>query len=133
LEFLNVDEIWINELVTYPDLFSVLEKLEKFVREKNVKLKMLLHDYFAVCPTINLLNVDEKYCGVPDECSQCAECFRNVHPAYEKDYGSMEIWREKWKNFLKSCSSIVVFSNDSKKILQKVYGELPNIEVVPHQ
>lgn len=133
LEFLHVDEIWINELVTYPQLYSVLKELEKFSQKNNVRMKMLLHDYFAVCPTINLLNVDEKYCEVPENCSQCAECFKNVHPAYEKDYGSMEVWREKWSRFLRVCDSIIVFSNDSKRILQKAYGDLDNIEIIPHQ
>lgn len=133
LEFLGPEEIWINELVTYPDLYSVFDELKKYVQGKNVKLKMLLHDYFAVCPTINLLDVREKYCGVPECDSKCEECFRNVHPDYEKEYSSIKEWRIKWKEFLDVCQSIIVFSEDSKRILQKAYGQLENIEVIPHQ
>lgn len=133
LKFLRPEEIWINELVTYPGLYSVLDELKKYAQGKNVKLKMLLHDYFAVCPTINLLNVKEKYCGVPKCDSTCEECFRNVHPAYEKEYGTIKKWRAKWQEFLNVCQSIIVFSEDSKKILEKAYGQLDNIEVIPHQ
>lgn len=133
LEFLRPEEIWINELVTYPGLYTMLDELKKYVQEKNVRLKMLLHDYFAVCPTINLLDVKEKYCGVPNCDNRCEECFRNVHPDYEKEYGSIIKWRAKWKEFLNVCQSIIVFSEDSKRILQKAYGQLDNIEVIPHQ
>lgn len=133
LDFLNAEEIWINELVTYPKLYNVLDNLEQYAKRNNIKIKMLLHDYFAVCPTINLLDVNEKYCGIPDCEKKCEECFRNVHPDYKKEYGSMEEWRSKWGSFLKVCHSIVVFSEDSQKILQRVYGNLDNVEVIPHQ
>lgn len=133
LQFFGAKELWINELVTYPTLYKLLERIEEYRAQNEVKLIMLLHDYFAICPTINLVNSDKKYCAIP-ECTQaCKHCFANVHPDYVKDYQSMEEWRNRWGHFLERCDSILVFSNDSDRLLEKAYGKLDNVKVIPHQ
>ena len=133
LEYVGVKELWINELVTYPDLYNFMEKIETFRVEHELKLRMLLHDYFAICPTINLINTEKKYCGLPGCDENCEQCFANVHPDYSRDYKSMDEWRKRWKKFLDRCDEVFVFSNDSNTLLTKAYGNLENIKVVPHQ
>lgn len=133
LQYFQATELWINELVTYPQLYKLLERIEAFRAQNNVELKMLLHDYFAICPTINLVNNYKKYCAIPECTQDCKNCFKNVHPDYVRDYKSMEEWREKWGHFLKCCDSILVFSKDSERLLGKAYGKLDNVVVVPHQ
>lgn len=132
LEFIGADEIWINELVTYPELYRFMDQIKEFSERNAVVLKMLMHDYFAVCPTVNLLNSDGKYCNAP-ECTECGSCFEICDPTFKEEFDSIGIWRKNWKNFLSACSSIVVFSEDSKAILKRVYGDLPNVELIPHQ
>lgn len=93
---------------------------------------MLFHDFFAVCPTINLLNNEDKYCELPS-CETCNQCLKNNKSLQALDYGSMEQWREEWKTFLRSCDEVVVFSNSTKEIAEKTFGMLENIVVIPHQ
>lgn len=130
LKFINAGELWINELATYPQLMNLLKKIQKYSSEQEIDVKMLVHDYFLVCPTINLINSRDRYCGIPD-CDLCSECTQK-NTAFE-ECGSIETWRSAWKGLLDVCKSIVVFSDDSKKIVEKTYGDLGRIEVIPHQ
>lgn len=132
LEFLKPDELWVNELVTYPRIYEFMDRIREFAAGSSIVLKMLLHDYFAVCPTINLLDAKKQYCRIPEH-GICRECFETCNPDLNEEYTSMDVWRSKWKEFLEACSSVVVFSKDSRKILEQVYGKLPNVELIPHQ
>ena len=75
IEYLCVDEIWINELVTYPVLYDHLRYIRETAQKNEIPVKMLFHDFFAVCPTINLLDNDDNYCAVPD-CMTCNKCLK---------------------------------------------------------
>ena len=51
----RVDEIWINELVTYPKLYDFMERIVGWKEEHCAVLRMLLHDFFLYLS-----------CGQPD-------------------------------------------------------------------
>ena len=131
MTWLRVDEIWINELVTYHNLYGLLRMIRRYGKEKDVAIRMLFHDFFAICPTINLLNWKERYCYLPkcEECDRCLEKSKNIQSL---EYGSMEKWRAEWLEFFESCKEIVVFSNDSRNLVEKAFGKLENISVIPH-
>jgi len=122
-------EIIINELVTYPKLYKLLSFIAKTKREYDAKLTMLLHDYFAVCPSVFLVNGKHSYCGLPDE-KICGECFDRLFS--ELGYKGIGFWRAHWGDFLHSCTEIVAFSNASRAILEEAYGTMSNILVKPH-
>lgn len=132
VKYLDVNEIWINEIVTYPKLYGFLKDIREFSQDNYVPINMLMHDFFAVCPTINLLDYTEHYCGIPD-CKECNTCLPKVKSLQALDYVSMDMWREKWHEFMDSCQEVVVFSNDSKNIMEKAFGKFENIVVRPHQ
>lgn len=132
IECLAVDEIWINELVTYPMLYEQLKNIRETTCKNHISVKMLFHDFFAVCPTINLLNNQDEYCNLPD-CSVCNQCLKNNKSLQALDYGTMEQWRDEWRTFLQSCTEVVVFSNSTKEIAEKTFGKMDNVVVIPHQ
>lgn len=130
---LKVVKIWINELVTYPHIYKMLEGIAEFAEKKQIGIRMLLHDFFAVCPSVTLMQFDEYYCDIP-ECEECQKCFAQLNSDKDmREYISIEHWRKEWKQFLQACEEIVVFSNNSRSILEKAYGKIDNIKVVPHQ
>ena len=59
----RVDEIWINELVTVPKLYDLMEELLRRKEMNGAKMRMLFHDYYAICPAINLVDENGAYCG----------------------------------------------------------------------
>lgn len=132
IHYFNVDEIWINELVSYLNIYQVLNDLREYSRKNSVPIRMLFHDYFAICPTINLLTTEGKYCDIP--CLQeCEKCISKTNYIQSMGIESMNKWRNEWQMFLRSCAEVVVFSESTKKIVEKTYGSLSNIVVIPHQ
>ena len=132
ISYFNVDEIWINELVSYLNLFDVLRQLTDYSLSNSIPVRMLFHDYYAVCPTINLLNDQNRFCGVP--CiSDCEKCISRTTMKQTMGFDSMAQWRQEWKAFLRSCSEVVFFSESTKELAERAYGELPNSKIIPHQ
>lgn len=132
LNILSVDSIYINELVSYPKLYEKLISIIKLKNKYNCELIMLVHDYYAVCPVLNLLDTDNSYCRVPniDICESCIA--KNTSKQY-MDYISMKKWRSGWNYFLKQCNEIVVFSQSTKMIFEKAYAILGKCVIVPHE
>lgn len=128
----RTDEIWINELVTYQKLYTVMDTILVWREEQGAYLKMLLHDYFAICPAINLMNADGKYCDVGNE-AECQSCIPENRSNACLDYESAKAWRGNWGNFLRSCDEITAFSESSMKLLEKAYPDLGNIKLIPHE
>lgn len=128
----RVDEIWINELVTIPKLYGLMEELLHVKYMHGAKMCMLLHDYYAICPAINLVDENGCYCGAADA-GRCNSCLaKHTQNAY-LEYESAQKWRSNWERFLRSCEEVRVFSGASRKLLEKVYPDLNNIRLVPHK
>ncbi|TYA11815.1 glycosyltransferase [Paenibacillus faecis] len=125
-------EIYINELVTYPKLYETFEDIINLRKITSAKLILLLHDYFSICPMTNLINDKQVYCNLPD-INQCENCAKNNPLNNYWHYESIKKWRSEWKTVINTCDEIIAFSGSSAEILQEVYGELDNLKVVPHQ
>lgn len=127
----RIDEIWINELVTFPDIYRVQKKIMKYKQKHCAYLKMLLHDFFALCPAVNLMNDKGEYCeaAAAGICNQCIPANKSNACL---DYESGDRWREMWNQFLQDCDEITAFSNDSAALLKKVYPEVYGVRVIPH-
>lgn len=132
LEGLNIKKIYINELVTYPNLYDILEKISNYKERKNVEMIMLLHDFFCMCPTVNLIDDNGFYCGVSN-INICEKCLKNNLFNNYAEYESIKKWLNKWEEFLNKCDKIIAFSEDSKSLLQKRYNYNENIVVIPHE
>ena len=120
----EIQYIWVNELVSYPELGMTMDAIIKISQKSGAKIRFLLHDYYCICPNYNLLDKEGHYCNVcdPKDCMKC--CQQST---------DMVSWRAGWGNFLFSCNEIIAFSQDSAQILQKCYPQLNNIQVIPHE
>lgn len=127
LSLYSFDEVIINELVSYPDLFEMMNWIKDYCKIHDSRLIMLMHDYYSVCPGINLLDDSGAYCDV-SHCQACVvmEEFLNSINKNGRD------WENNWKSFLSECDEVTVFSHDTERILEKRYGILKNIKYVPH-
>ncbi|MCR5701459.1 MAG: glycosyltransferase [Lachnospiraceae bacterium] len=121
------DEVIINELVSYPDLFEIMNWIVDYCNTKKSKLIMLMHDYYSVCPGINLLDDSGAYCDV-SHCQDCVVMQEFLNPINKTGRD----WENNWKSFLNECDEVTVFSHDTERILEKRYGVLNNINYVPH-
>ena len=92
-----------------------------------------MHDFFSVCPSLYLLDKDEKYCGVPKELSVCETCIQGHKNIFNQCFESMEKWRAEWNLFLSECDEIIAFSENSKELECRAYNVNDKIIVRPHQ
>ena len=127
-----VDEIVVNELALYPQLSRTLDTVTKFVKQSNALLEVLVHDYFMVCPSINLVGTDKVYCGLPSCYGKCNSCYckNEFYNFYQQSIGD---YRAEWESLLVCADKVIVFSDSSKKIMYKVFPALENIIVKPHE
>ncbi len=138
LDFIEVGEVIVSQLVSYPEPLVFLGEIIKIKEKANCKLKMLIHDYFSICPNVVLLDECQKYCGVPDR-SRCQSCLAKCESEYEiftgKEARNIEKWRESWGEFLKKADEVVCFSNSSKEIILRAYPDIEQmkIKIIPHQ
>lgn len=129
IQLTGVAQIFINELVSYPGLSKLLKTISKWKQQYGATLHMLCHDYYFICPTVNLMNDKTAYCGVQEgEC--CNRCIRNRGL---KSFGTIEDWRHSWGSFLANCDEVRAFSQDTATHIKKAYPDLQNITVVPHK
>ncbi|MCM8536351.1 MAG: glycoside hydrolase family 99-like domain-containing protein [Lentisphaeraceae bacterium] len=121
LKLLNYDELHVNNLASWKDPTEFVTELTNFLKTQSAKSTFYLHDYFAVCPTVNLLDNNDKYCGVPEE-GACKKCFKvNENMPMLSRFGGIEQWRKSWGDLLPYFSEIKAFSESSKSILLKAY------------
>ena len=127
----NISKIFVNELVTYPNVYDVLKGILNLRKSHDAKLVMLVHDFFCVCPTINLLSNRGSYCLL--NCASCKQgsLQENKYIA-DLQYADIEEWQNNWRIFLQKCTSIIAFSDNSREIIERTYGELNSIKVIPH-
>lgn len=118
---LRIDEVHIHHMLNH--FFDIADVL----KERKIYSVITLHDFYSLCPTINMLYKMEKYCGNMQE-KNCGECLK-----YKTGINNDIIprWRSVWREFLSKIDKIIVPSNDTKNLINKVYENI-NIEVIPH-
>jgi len=121
LKFISIEEIFLNELVTFKDPVDVLLVVKKIKLTYGCKLKIPIHDYFSICPSYVLLNDRGKYCGIPD-IEECSGCINNNKLEFiTTDYKDIKNWRNVWREILELSDDIICFSNSSKEIIKRAY------------
>ncbi|TFE72014.1 hypothetical protein A7K72_09550 [Candidatus Methylacidiphilum fumarolicum] len=127
-------EIIPNALVSFPDPLSILEWCLQLKKQKAVKIIVPIHDYFCVCPSYNLLNEKDQFCGIPaiEECRRCLVAI-DKDETYPKTL-NIDLWRRKWQDFLEHADEILCFSESSLSLLLKAYPTLEKSQIVlkPH-
>ncbi len=131
LKGLDCQEIIINELVSFEHIAQAQAFALQLKETYHCKLTMLCHDFYAVCPSIYLINHEKQHCFLPDQ-EACQACYEKNSDRMNREYDSIAKWREIWKDFLQQCDDVIAFSENTKGYYQKVY-DLPNYQVVPHQ
>lgn len=87
----------------------------QIARHHRAHVEFLFHDYYAVCPTMNLLTPDHVYCGLGHTDATCDAC------ALRGDPFSMARWREVWGELLSMADEVVFFSEDTRNAVRSVY------------
>jgi GT2 family glycosyltransferase/glycosyltransferase involved in cell wall biosynthesis len=126
-------EIVYNNLVSYPDPLAIVRALGALKARSAANLTVYVHDYYMLCPSYTLLNLDGHYCDLPstDVCRVCLP--HNPHRSQEGGETVVD-WRRAWAGLLQVADQIVCFSESSRGLIRRVYGaEASRIVVQPHR
>lgn len=140
-EFIRLDSIHLNSLVSHPDVMAMLSLLRRLKTRCRAELCFYLHDYHAISPVYTLIDDTGRYCGVPSDLRRCERClarnrgeFRLYYPS--PDRLDIRLWRRAWSALLHEADHIVCFSRASSDILQRAYPDesvARAIRIEPHQ
>lgn len=117
----RIDAIHIHHMIGH--FFDIID----VAKEKNIYSIISLHDFYSVCPTINLLYKMEKSC-IEEKNKDCGQCLQNKTNIKNN---IVSHWQSEWKEFLSKFDEIIVPSDSTKNIINKIYKEI-KIKVIEH-
>lgn len=136
LDLLEVNEILLNGVVSFPNVYEILLLTLKIKERKdNIKLIFPVHDYFCISPSYTLLTENNIYRGVPIDLEKHSQFLEDSNSEFklfctETDAGK---WRDNWRSFLVSCDEVLCFSHSSEEIILAAYCELKDkLVYIPH-
>ena len=135
---LKFAEVFVNNLVSFQDPIPLLQWIVQLANQDHCKLVVPIHDYYPICPNYTLLDPQGVFCEIPDSLQTCQKCMQKNDLEWRTFVSNridMNIWRREWEKLLMQCDSIICFSNSSRKLLLRAYGELDEkkIMITPHQ
>ena len=101
--------------------------LKRLVDDLHVPFDFTAHDYFSICPYVNLMTPDSLYCGEPD-ISGCNECISK-----RMGHGARDIiwWRKSFEWLFQGADNIICPSADVATRLGQ-YFDTANLRVAHH-
>lgn len=122
----EVDFVHVHHLIDFPH--STSDLITEACRATGIPYYATIHDYFAVCPRVTMVNAAGLYCGEPDlpVCENCISISGS-----EVGNPSVWEWRARYARFLGSAERVFVPNADVKARIGRYFPEL-EILVRPH-
>lgn len=129
LRSLRITEIRIHHLIDLDARAGAL--LAEICHRLGARLTMMLHDYYVICPRVNLVDARGSYCGEPpvESCNRCLrDAVRGVEATGDD---SIERWRERYGSLLERAHKVTVPDAD---VAERLRSYLPglHLSVRPH-
>jgi GT2 family glycosyltransferase len=109
--------------------------LAKVCATLNIPVVLSFHDFYSLCPTVNLVTNQLRYCG--GECESVdGDCASSLWP--KEDVVPIKgawnvVWRESVSRMLGYCDAFVTTSAGARQLLTDAYPEIaPRFVVIPH-
>lgn len=122
LHALDVTHVHFHHTIGLPLVLFDLPKL------LNVEYDFTAHDFYSICPQINMVEERGNYCGEPER-AVCNACI-SKRPAHGA--GDISEWRAYYAQLLAKARHVYCPSHDTATRLRR-YFYLPNIIVAPHE
>lgn len=128
-------EKWNINLIHLHHFMYMNDMLRNFLLSGRYRVAVTLHDYYVVCPRVNMTK-NGKYCyeACDNECNAC------MNDSLAESSGDLECrtsrfpdivsWRKYWFEFLYKADYVFVPSSDQRKRLLRYFPSLTKIRVV---
>lgn len=127
LRALGISEVHVHHLIDLPA--GTGPALQKICAGLGIHLRISVHDYFAICPRVNLVTSEGRHCIEPSpaDCNACLAKDRLI-----EQVGPIAHWRSIHLGLLRAADSVVVPSRD---VVRRLERHLPDKEIAvqPHE
>ncbi|PEE40676.1 glycosyl transferase family 2 [Bacillus pseudomycoides] len=120
LKSMDIELIYINHIIEFPIL-----KFIDFIRYSGIDYIYFIHDFFCICPLVNLIKRNGSYCNNETDVNKCNACLSGGR---ETD---IQTWRKKFESFLSNAQKVIAPSNSTKEIVKKHFPDIV-IDVQEH-
>lgn len=91
--------------------------------QRGISIVTTLHDYYAICPSIKMINCHGELCIDRPDKQCCSECQKKLVNIYEHtDY--LKVWQSAHKDALNLSSVIVTPSKSAQEFISSYYPDL---------
>jgi len=125
-------------LIHYHHLLSMSDDLLRIADTLKIPYDFTVHDYYTICPRINLIDDTDEYCGEPS-IKVCNNCIRmnGTHAFLPSDFmkkydDDVALFRKSNEKFLQSARKVFCPSHDTADRIKR-YFTLDNVAVRPHE
>lgn len=127
LQTLRISEVHVHHLIDFPA--GTAEVLVELAQSLGIRVRVAVHDYYLLCPRVNLVNREGHFCGEPTEaeCERCLQGDASLPPT-----GPIGAWRAQSRRLLAAADSIVAPSDDVARRFS-AWGLSDAIRVLPHE
>lgn len=134
-ELFKINEIFLNSLVYFKYIYSVIDYIIDIAKSKQIKVIIPIHDYYFICPQINLLYKNKYCCNIPNNLKVCNNCIKYIKKTiFDLDYKNINKYRKAFQNLFNISSEVLFFSNSSKDIINKAYYiDNEKEKIIPHK
>lgn len=118
----GVRRLLVNHLVDRPS--QMMDWIKTLAADLDCPYDAILHDYFALCPRVDMVDGQGKFCGMapPAVCAQCIA----AHGSEVADMDPLK-WREAFSAFLEGAAAVFVPSHDTAARVGPRLAVLPTI------
>ena len=128
LKFYKFKKVLIHHLVDFNNISQ--SKIISAIIEENIDYEYMIHDYYNICPQINLIsNKMGMYCNEPGV-SSCNKCLK-TNPSETRALDIIK-WRKENNFILSKARAVFVPNLDVKQRINKYFPNI-NITVKPHE
>jgi O-antigen biosynthesis protein len=117
---LGVFHLHIHHVVNFPQ--RILDFLHQVTLHMALPYDVTLHDYYTICPRINLVDKTDSYCGEP-EIAGCERCIETT-PSHA---GGVPVWqwRSQFGDLLGAARKVFVPNADVLDRIRRYYPTIP--------
>ena len=133
---IELSEIIYNTAVSFSNPEEIPQLLISLKQRKSAQLKILVHDFYLVCPSHFLIDNEDKHCRIPST-NVCSGCLKKNQQGFSSLFVERDIrqWRSLWGTLLATADEIIAFSNSSAQTLLRAYPQIEGckLSIIPHQ
>ncbi len=121
LSKLRISLVHINHLINHSfDLINIITK-------KSIPFLVNLHDFYYVCPSIHLVDINCQYCNF-----NCQNCKGIAHKSDITNEEILKRWHEECCALLEKSSINIAPTQSVVDIYRNIYPDLNNFDVIEH-